>query len=281
MRSIFFLFTIIVGVYCGFVYIKPLDAPVLITIDHFHIKSTLLSLSAIILLFLLCLLVVSRALSFAYNIPSVFKKLYRDKEAQKFHNVPWLIITNLITQNHQDALRIMTENQALISLNHQEEQNLILAEITEKVNDKIEYYLQLINSKRIQNYAYDKLSRLLYQVQRYQEAEFYAIKIYNISPQNLENLLLLLHCYFEMKLWKKMSFIVSKIDAIGDNSDPNIKRTISKYYLAAATQSLDLQHPLKLANNKQLLEYLKLSLEYDPSNAETLKYTENTSRLGF
>ncbi|MGX6959822.1 MAG: heme biosynthesis HemY N-terminal domain-containing protein, partial [Rickettsia endosymbiont of Pentastiridius leporinus] len=240
MFRLLFICSIVLLLYFGFTLMQSFDSKVFISLYNYDIETTFVfSIIAFLLLLVSCIIIV-RFLILIIDLPIKIQNIFYNKKINNNRHSLVSAFAKYITGDKAKAGSIARKNLPAEDLeNEQEFYNLILAETEEDIDAKIAYFQNLAKSKEFTFYSNKNLAKLYYDKSLYQEAENYAIKAYNLNEYDLDNLITLLHCYGELSLWTKFTFIANKLaklykkKAIANSSD------IASYYLLAAKKEVD------------------------------------------
>lgn len=250
--------------YIGFSFLGQFDSKTVLTTDDYSLETTLFTLIAFFILTVFVVLVILKTTFLVFELPHLIRKKLYAKKAQKIASSLLFATTQILAGDKDKALQIISKIGSEIKPEHQEQFNLILAESEEDFDKKIQYFSSLITSRAYGYFAAKRLSQLFFEHKLYQQAEDYAVRVFNLNEFDCDILEILIHCYAELKYWGKFAFSVSKLARVNDIRFAKISIDISKYYFQAAKSILE------QGDDAQALDYLEHSLECDPANLEAL-----------
>jgi tetratricopeptide (TPR) repeat protein len=152
-----------------------------------------------------------------------------------------------------------------ISAENKELFNLILAESEGDIEQKIQYFKGLVGSKNFNYFALKRLAQIFHNREVYQRAEDYAIKAFNLNELDSDILEILIHCYANLSLWSKFTFVISKLSKVDPEKLSKLAGKVAEYYLLAA------KNVLELGNDKEATNYLQSAFEFNPAYIEALE----------
>jgi len=251
--------------YFGFTLTQSFDSKVLISLYDYNIETTFFfSLISLLLLLVFCFIIIKfliLIIDLPFNIHNIFnnRKINNDRYSLS------LAFAKYITGNKTKAGSIARKLPYENLKETKEFYDLILAETEEDIDTKIAYFKKLINSREFAFYSNKNLAKLFYAKSLYTEAENYAVKAYNLNELDSDNLITLMHCYGQLGLWVKFTFIANKIAKLHkDISKPEAVK-ITDYYLLAAKQEID------NSNTEAAIEYLETAINTNFVNTELLE----------
>lgn len=246
--------------YFGFTLTQSLDSKVLISLYNYNIETTFF-----FSLISLCLLIIFSfvAIKFLVLIIDLPIKIHNIFNNRKINNDKYYLVlafAKYITGNKTKASSIARKNSSCKDL--KEFHHLICAETAEDIDTKIAYFQKLVTSKEFAFYSSKNLAMLYYDKGLYAEAENYAIKAYNLNELDNDNLITLMHCYGQLGLWTKFTFIANKIAKFYKDISKLEAIKITDYYLLAAKQE----------NNEVAIEYLESAINSNFVSTELLEF---------
>ncbi|MCP5369332.1 MAG: heme biosynthesis protein HemY [Rickettsiaceae bacterium] len=260
---------IILSVYLGLSYLPVINDSILIFFRNYQIE---FSVSVAILSLLLIQFVTLIFTKLVYSIfcfPYIIKNYFRNKSLKKIEMTIALIIESYLLGLKDKSLNMTKEIYSKLNDTQQKIANIIIAETTDSIEEKVIYYQKLLDNKTYAPYAHKKLASILLQNNNYNLAEKHAIKYFDFDENDKENIFTLMNIYFAAGERQKLLLLVSKIENIEDQFWQDNADQVATYLYKVA------QDLVNIGEEEEAKKYLEYSFKIKPDHIETISlYSE-------
>lgn len=256
--------------YLGFSVISQLDSQLNLTVYDYYLETTFFTASIFFLLLLIATSIIFKTIFLLLNLPNIIKNFFYNKIIAKKKEQESLYIIQAMAEciigNKGKSHEIINKISKDLKPGNIEYYNLILAESATIIDQKIQHFQKIEQSKSFSLFALKRLAQIFYNSGDFIKAEDYASKLYNAKENDSENLEILLDCYAELSLWNRFTFILEKLAKIDRPLLLTIENKISIYFLKATKE-------MKAKNNEQAVyDYLELESKLYPHKLKMLKH---------
>jgi uncharacterized protein HemY len=254
IACLFFIF-----LYLIFIGLNRFDSPVTLDLYNYIIKTSFFTIVSVALICVFLLFIVLKVIFLVVALPSIIKD--KIKQYKNRGEIDTLIsaASFLIIDDKTKALKTIKRLE-LPRSEYKEFFALLLASLTEKYNDKVEYYRHLLPNKKFEFFALKQIALLYFNNDLKRQALDPALNAFNIKEDDPEIIEILMDCYTKEKSWDKLLFVISKLNEIKE--DLAFK---TSYYLLLAAKNI-----LEQGDDTTALKYLEKSLTYHPNNLEAI-----------
>lgn len=148
---------------------------------------------------------------------------------------------------------------------YREHVNLLAAICNQDFDRNMPMLQNLLSNKEYHDFAAKSLARKLFDQGYYAQSLQYADQLRNLMNDDPEMMLLFIKLYAHLDMWEKFGLIVERYMGMYPKQDQMVAKDVSNYYLRAA------KFTLADGSERDALEYLEKSLEYNPINQDALE----------
>lgn len=256
--------------YLGFSVISQLDSQLNLTVYDYYLETTFFTATIFFVLIIIVTSTIVKTIFVLFNLPSTIKNFFYSKiitrKAELTNRSIMQAMAECIIGNKTKSVEIINKISNDLKPENIEFYDLILAESATAIDQKIQHFQKLEQSKDYSLFAIKRLTQIFYTSSSYRQAEDYASKLYNLNEADSENLEILIDCYAKLSLWNKFTFMLSKLNKIDRPRLLSIEDKISKYFLQAIEE-------MKAQNNEQAAyDYLELECKLYPHKVKMLNH---------
>jgi tetratricopeptide (TPR) repeat protein len=258
------LCTIFFLLYLGFNTINGFDSEINISFLDYQIQTTVFTFLALFLMFQLVLMIVLKTVFLIFDLPFIISRNWHKKKLKRMNDHLLRIISELLMGNKQRSIELAKKIIIDFDENNKDIENLILAESESSFDMQIQRFRELVDKKNYSIYSAKKLAQIFFDNAFYIESEEYATKAFNENDTDAELMIMLIRIYAKNSSWKKMIFLVSKLQRAEMSLLVNHSEEISHYYYLAAKSSI------AKGSDNEAIKFLESSLELKPDHLESL-----------
>lgn len=250
--------------YLGFIGLNQLDSPVLVNWYDYSIKTSLFTLIASFTILIILVTIILKITWIIFALPRLISKKLRYPPDHQLTDNLIKLIAQIVSNNQLTLLKIDQKLVAKLQNHHRQVQLLILAQLADTSQQRVQHLQELLGFKNYQDFALKRLAQTLLAQGNYKSALEYALKAFNLDSQDNDIFEVLITCYAKLSLWLKFTMITSQLKIINLSKWLDMTPVIGQYYFLAAQSYLELKQP-QLAT-----EYLRLGLECCPADQQFL-----------
>lgn len=265
MIKFLILCAVFILLYFGFTTISDYNSALSLTLFDYQIETTLFAFALIAIAGLLVFMIVFRSIFWIFNIPNFLRQKWKQHKLISINKNLLYSLAEMIMGNRQKSIELVNKLIPDIDEKHKEIINLILAEAETSFDKKILYLRYLSDKKHYSIYASKKLAVIFYENGHYKQAEESALKAFNEKDTDTEAMLILIRIYAALGAWKKLVYIVSKLQRADVKLLEKHSKEIAKFYYLAAKSSLQSE------DDDEAKLCLESALEMRPDYIEALE----------
>lgn len=255
----------VVFIYCGFIVMSDFNSYVVVNAYNYVVETSVIVAAGVLIFLVLITMVLLKIIYWVLRIPYFIRSKLVQSRERDINNILVHAVSNLLINNRHNISRNVKKLQPNPRSEQKEMIDLILAETEENFENKIQYYRSLTNSKNCSYFAIKRLAIIYYQSGIYEQAENYAAKAYDIDNKDIEILEILLTSYAALKKWNMFDNVISKLYKSHEKYLLTISKEIAELYIQAAKDTLE------DGKDNLALNYIKYSLQFNPSDIKTLE----------
>lgn len=269
MIRLIILCIILFLLYMGFNLASSFDAALKITVLDYHISTTFFTFIAIFFIIQLFLVLVLKAAFGVLGLPFMLKVKWHEHKFRKASENLLKAVGDMIMGNRQRSLQLILKLIPEVDKNNKELSSLVVAELEENIDVKVQNLRNLLDKKHYSVYAAKTLARIFFDKNEYKIAASYATKAFNETDTDPDLMLILIRIYAKTGSWSQMVFVISKLQRADIKLLEQHGEELAHYYYLAAKSEL------AASNDTEALKFLELSLEMQPDYLYSLNlFTE-------